>query len=37
MIKSVGLEGMKGYEVIVEADVRMEKEQCVIVGLQIRR
>ena len=33
MIRSVGLEGMKGYVVYVEADVRLEKEQCVIVGL----
>ena len=33
MIRSVGLEGMRGYEVLVEADVRNEKEQCVIVGL----
>lgn len=33
MIQSVGLEGMRGYPVIVEADVRIEKEQCVIVGL----
>lgn len=33
MIRSVGLEGMSGYEVLVEADVRNEKEQCVIVGL----
>nr|WP_106784394.1 magnesium chelatase domain-containing protein [Lysinibacillus timonensis] len=33
MIRSVGLEGMRGYEVVVEADVRNEKEQCVIVGL----
>lgn len=30
---SVGLEGMKGYKVVVEADVRLDKEQCVIVGL----
>ncbi|CAM5184942.1 hypothetical protein UACE39S_01430 [Ureibacillus acetophenoni] len=28
MIRSVGLEGMRGYEVLVEADVRNEKEQC---------
>lgn len=33
MVRSVGLEGMKGYVVHVEADVRLEKEQCVIVGL----
>lgn len=33
MIRSVGLEGMRGYSVNVEADVRLEREQCVIVGL----
>lgn len=33
MIRSVGLEGMRGYVVVVEADVRLEKEQCLIVGL----
>lgn len=33
MICSVGLEGMRGYIVNVEADVRLDKEQCVIVGL----
>lgn len=33
MIRSIGLEGMRGYTVMVEADVRLDKEQCVIVGL----
>lgn len=33
MICSVGLEGMRGYVVNIEADVRLDKEQCVIVGL----
>lgn len=33
MIKSIGLEGMKGYEIHVEADVRNDREQCVIIGL----
>lgn len=33
MIKSIGLEGMKGYEIYVEADVRNDREQCVIIGL----
>lgn len=33
MICSVGLEGMRGYVVQVEADVRLDKEQCIIVGL----
>lgn len=30
---SVGLQGMKGHRVAVEANVRMEREQCVIIGL----
>ncbi|MFS0576673.1 YifB family Mg chelatase-like AAA ATPase [Sporosarcina sp. 179-K 3D1 HS] len=30
---SVGLEGMRGHRVIVEANVRVDKESCVIVGL----
>lgn len=30
---SVGLQGMKGHKVAVEANVRMEREQCVIIGL----
>ena len=30
---SIGLEGMKGHPVIVEANVRDEKEACVIIGL----
>lgn len=30
---SVGLEGMKGHKVIVEATVRDDKEACVIIGL----
>lgn len=30
---SVGLEGMKGHPIVVEADVRHEKEMCVIIGL----
>lgn len=30
---SVGLQGMKGHKVAVEANVRVEKEQCVIIGL----
>lgn len=33
MIKSIGLEGMKGYEIHVEADVRTDREACVIIGL----
>lgn len=33
MVKSIGLEGMKGYEIVVEADVRTDREQCVIIGL----
>lgn len=33
MIKSIGLEGMKGYEINVEADVRTDREACVIIGL----
>ena len=33
MIKSIGLEGMKGYEIVVEADVRTDREQCIIIGL----
>lgn len=33
MVKSIGLEGMKGYEIIVEADVRNDREQFVIIGL----
>ncbi|MHA6261441.1 YifB family Mg chelatase-like AAA ATPase [Sporosarcina sp. CAU 1771] len=32
-IMSVGLQGMKGHIVRVEASVRNEKEQCVIIGL----
>lgn len=32
-VMSVGLEGMRGHKVIVEADVRDEKEACVIIGL----
>lgn len=30
---SVGLEGMKGHKVIVEATVRDDKEACIIIGL----
>jgi len=30
---SIGLQGMKGHIVTVEASVRSEKEQCVIIGL----
>lgn len=30
---SVGLQGMKGHKVAVEANVHVEKEQCVIIGL----
>lgn len=30
---SVGLDGMKGHVVTVEANVRIDKEQCVIIGL----
>lgn len=30
---SVGLEGMKGHKVLVESNVRVEKDQFVIVGL----
>ncbi|MCZ2258623.1 magnesium chelatase domain-containing protein [Sporosarcina sp. G11-34] len=32
-IMSVGLQGMKGHVVRVEASVRSDKEQCVIIGL----
>ncbi|MDN4605911.1 YifB family Mg chelatase-like AAA ATPase [Sporosarcina highlanderae] len=32
-VLSVGLEGMKGHRVMVEANVRDEKEACVIIGL----
>ena len=32
-IMSVGLQGMKGHIVRVEASVRNDKEQCVIIGL----
>lgn len=32
-VMSVGLEGMKGHPIVVEADVRHEKEMCVIIGL----
>ena len=30
---SVGLEGMRGHRVIIEANVRDEKEACIIIGL----
>lgn len=30
MVKSIGLEGMKGYEIDVEVNVRTDREQCVI-------
>lgn len=30
---SIGLEGMKGHPVIVEANVRDDKDACVIIGL----
>lgn len=33
IIRSIGLEGMKGYEISIEANVRTEKESFVIVGL----
>lgn len=32
-VVSIGLEGMKGHSVIVEANVRDDKDACVIVGL----
>ncbi|BAQ09989.1 Mg chelatase, subunit chli [Bacillus sp. OxB-1] len=32
-VLSVGLEGMKGHIVYIEANVRVEKEACIIVGL----
>lgn len=32
-VMSVGLEGMKGHRVVVEANVRDEKEGCIIIGL----
>ncbi|MEK5067157.1 YifB family Mg chelatase-like AAA ATPase [Sporosarcina sp. FSL K6-1508] len=32
-VMSVGLEGMRGHKVIVEANVRDEKESCIIIGL----
>lgn len=32
-VKSIGLEGMQGYPVVAEANVREEKEACVIIGL----
>ena len=30
---SVGLEGMRGHMVVVEANVGDEKEACIIIGL----
>ncbi|WP_161952357.1 hypothetical protein [Metalysinibacillus jejuensis] len=33
MVKSVGLEGLKGYCIDIEADVRTDKEACIIIGL----
>ncbi|WP_277586506.1 YifB family Mg chelatase-like AAA ATPase [Psychrobacillus antarcticus] len=32
-VTSVGLEGMRGHRVVVEANVRDEKEACIIIGL----
>ncbi|AXI01185.1 ATP-binding protein [Sporosarcina sp. PTS2304] len=32
-VMSVGLQGMKGERIRVEANVRVDKEQCVIIGL----
>ncbi|WP_186321504.1 YifB family Mg chelatase-like AAA ATPase [Bacillus sp. FJAT-22090] len=32
-VMSVGLEGMKGHRVVIEANVRDEKEACIIIGL----
>ncbi|ARD48853.1 hypothetical protein SporoP33_11865 [Sporosarcina sp. P33] len=32
-VMSVGLQGMKGERIRVEANVRIDKEQCVIIGL----
>lgn len=32
-VMSVGLQGLRGEKVRVEADVRIDKEQCVIIGL----
>nr|WP_146549739.1 magnesium chelatase domain-containing protein [Rummeliibacillus suwonensis] len=32
-IWSVGLEGMRGYRVLIEANIRTEKEICTIIGL----
>ena len=32
-VMSIGLQGLKGERVRVEADVRIDKEQCVIIGL----
>lgn len=32
-VMSVGLEGMKGHRVIVDANVRDEKEACIFIGL----
>lgn len=32
-VMSVGLEGMRGHRIVVEANVRDEKEACMIIGL----
>ncbi|PIC59487.1 magnesium chelatase, partial [Sporosarcina sp. P12(2017)] len=32
-VMSIGLQGLKGERVRVEADIRIDKEQCVIIGL----
>ena len=32
-VMSIGLQGLKGERVRVEADIRVDKEQCVIIGL----
>lgn len=32
-VMSVGLQGLKGERIRVEADIRIDKEQCVIIGL----
>ncbi|PIC94853.1 magnesium chelatase [Sporosarcina sp. P26b] len=32
-VMSIGLQGLKGERIRVEADIRVDKEQCVIIGL----
>lgn len=37
MVISVRLEGLKGYRIEIEADVRTDKEEWIIIGYQISR